>query len=151
MAARGRKCTYTNAAAEEICRRLAEGESLRHICEDEHMPLAVTVRSWVVNDFHGFAERYARARDLGLDQLADEIIDIANTPAIGVRTETTDDKVKTVEADMIEHRRLQVDARKWYLSKLAPRRYGDMTKVEFEDVTPLADRLSRARKRAEQS
>lgn len=151
MAARGRKCTYTNVAAEEICRRLAMGESLLAICRDEKMPPESTVRQWVIDDRNGFAATYARARDLGLDHLAEEIVEIANTPMIGTRTETTDDKVKVVETDMIEHRRLQVDARKWYLSKLAPKRYGDMTKVEFEDVTPLADRLSRARKRAEQS
>ena len=29
---------------------------------------------------------------------------------------------------MLQHRRLQVDARKWYASKLAPKKYGE--KVE---------------------
>lgn len=150
---RGRPCTYSHAIAEKICERLAGGESLNAICKDVGYPPAQTVRQWVVDDRHGFASRYARARDIGLDFLADEIIEIANTPEVGERVEITEadgenpEKKKITQADMIEHRRLKVDARKWYLSKLAPKRYGDRTHVEIEDVTPLADRLARARKR----
>lgn len=150
---RGRPCTYSHAVAEKICERLAGGESLNAICTGSGYPPSTTVRQWVVDDRHGFAARYARARDIGLDFLADEIIEIANTPEIGERVEITEadgdnpEKKKITQADMIEHRRLKVEARKWYLSKLAPKRYGDKTHVEIEDVTPLADRLARARKR----
>lgn len=113
-----------------ICARLAEGESLRAICSEEGMPSESLVRKWALTDAE-FGAQYARARDLGLEALADEIIHISNTPVRGVKTKTGDDgKVETTEGDMIEHRRLQVDARKWYLSKLAPKKYGDKLTTE---------------------
>jgi len=42
----GRPTLYTEELAAEICRRLAGGESLRRICEDDHMPGASTVVDW---------------------------------------------------------------------------------------------------------
>lgn len=57
--------------------------------------------------------------------MAEEIIEIANTPVIGQKTVSKATGLETTECDMIEHRRLQVDARKWYLSKVLPKVYGD--------------------------
>lgn len=122
---RGRPCVYDPDIAAAICARLACGESLRAICRDDAFPPESTVRGWAVDDVDGFAARYARARDIGLDTMADELLEIADTPREGVRTESSDDGIKTVTEDMLGHRRLQIDARKWYLAKLAPKRYGD--------------------------
>lgn len=123
---------HTPELAQAICERLATGESLRTICASEGMPPESTVRGWAIDDRDGFAAQYARARDLGLDALADELLGIADTPQLGVKTkETSDGKTETTEGDMIEHRRLQVDARKWYLSKLAPKKYGDKVTAEL--------------------
>lgn len=69
---------------------------------------------------------YARAREDQADTLADQIIQIADTPMLGVKTKTDDEgNVETTEGDMIEHRRLQVDARKWIAAKLKPKKYAD--------------------------
>lgn len=72
-----------------------------------------------------FRAQYARARDVGLDFLAEEILRIADTPQIGTKSVSKATGLEITEGDMIDHRRLQVEARKWYLSKLAPKRYGD--------------------------
>jgi hypothetical protein len=40
---------------------------------------------------------------------------------------------EVITGDMIERARLQVDTRKWYTSKLAPKRYGDRLAHRFED------------------
>ena len=37
---------YTPALADTICKRIAEGESLRAICRDPGMPSEGTVRGW---------------------------------------------------------------------------------------------------------
>lgn len=128
--AMGRPSDYTPETALEICARLAEGQSLRAICRDEAMPDARTVFRWLEAD-ETFRQRYARAREAQADALADEIIDIADTPVMGVKTKTTEDGVETVEGDMIEHRRLQVDARKWTASKLRPKKYGERLSTEL--------------------
>ena len=107
MAKRGRPSLYTPEIADAICERLANGESLRSICRDENMPDERTVRDWVISDHNGFSPHYTRARDIALDRMADDVIDIADT------------------ADDPQKARLRFDARRWYLSKLAPKRYGD--------------------------
>lgn len=148
MRAMGRPSSYTPELAAEICERLAAGESLRAICRDAWMPSDFAVRNWAINDVEGFLSRYMRARDIGLDVMADELLDIANTPVEGVRREESDDGVKEVREDMLGHRRLQVDARKWYLSKLAPKRYGDRQALEISGSVDIATTIAAARKRS---
>jgi hypothetical protein len=68
---------YDAKTGDEICERLTNGESLRKITLDEHMPAASTVFKWLT-DNETFAEQYARAREAQADTLADEILDIAD-------------------------------------------------------------------------
>lgn len=138
---------YTTELADEIFRRLADGESLRAICRDAHMPSASTVRDWILADDE-FAGQYARARDKGLDAMAEEIIQIANTPVEGIKVTEKATGTEITRGDMIEHRRLQVDARKWYLSKLAPKRYGDRLEIDGKLEVDVASTIVAARKRA---
>ena len=74
------------------------------------------------------------ARDIQADVLFDEIHQIADTPQKGTKTvrrgEGDNSTVETTEADMIEHRRLQIDARKWLIGKMAPKKYGDKQQIE---------------------
>lgn len=127
----GRPSSYTKAVGDAICARLAEGESLRSICRDDGMPERKTVAKWATDNVEGFGFQYARAREMGLDVLAEEAVEIADTPVEGVRLEKSESGIKEVREDMLGHRRLQVDTRKWYLSKLAPKKYGDRTAMEL--------------------
>ena len=122
----GRPSDYTPEIAAEICHRLAQGNSLRSICRADDMPSERAVFNWL-QKHDEFVQQYARAREAQADTLADEILDISNTPILGVKTKIGKDGVETTEGDMIEHRRLQVDARKWLAGKLAPKKYGDKT------------------------
>ena len=112
--------------ANEICKRLSDGESLRSIVYGENSrlpdpkpvegmaPIWVVIR-WVslgeLEDspphLKSFASQYARARQEQADALADSVIDIADK---------TDDPNKA---------RLQIDARKWYAGKVRPKVYGE--------------------------
>lgn len=125
-----RPVSYTPELGIEICARLAEGESLSRICEDEGMPNKSTVVRWAADINHPLAQQYARAREIGYQLLADEIIRISDTPVIGEKTKISDDGVEITKGDMIEHRRLQIDSRKWMLSKMLPKVYGDRVQVD---------------------
>lgn len=126
-----RKSEFTQDVADVICERIAEGESLRSICKDEKLPSLATVFKWLTQQ-PAFAEQYARAREEQADALADEILHIADTPKLGVKTKINEKgEIETTEADMIEHRRLQVDARKWIAAKLKPKKYGDKISQEL--------------------
>lgn len=64
----GRPTKYTDALADEICRRIAEGEMLMQIVRDEHMPERKTVYNWM-NEHDGFLHNYARACEMSADAL----------------------------------------------------------------------------------
>ncbi len=145
---KGRPSTYTPEIAAAICERLADGESLRAICRDSGMPDERTVRRWAVDDVQGFSPRYARARDIGLDAMADELLEIADTPREGVRIEKSEAGYKEIREDMLGHRKLQIDTRKWYLSKLAPKKYGDLQRIEHSGTLDVAQTILAARKRS---
>lgn len=144
----GRPSTFTAELAAKICEQLAAGLSLRAICREDGMPPEATVRLWVVDDVSGFAAQYARARDIGLDAMAEELVAIADTPQIGTKSVSKVTGLEVTEGDMVEHRRLQVDARKWYLSKLAPKKYGDKQQIEHSGQIDVAQAILAARKRA---
>jgi terminase small subunit-like protein len=57
---------YMPEFAEEVCRRMAEGTSLREVCRDSGVPES-SVRQWVRDDRDGFAARYQAARTLQVD------------------------------------------------------------------------------------
>ena len=68
---------------------------------------------------------YHYAREIRSDILFEEIIDIADTPQEG-ETIKEDKNGKTIEkGDMLGHRRLQIDARKWVVAKMQPKKYGE--------------------------
>lgn len=139
MAKRGRPSLYSDDLAAIICTRLAAGESLRTICKDDGFPERMTVIRWLaMPEREEFQRQYAQAREAQADHYADEIVQLADESRIGVKTKTNEKgEVETTEGDMVERTRLQIDARKWYASKLAPKKYGDKQEITGKDGAPL--------------
>ena len=122
---RGRPSLYTHEIGEEICRRLASGESLRSICRSEGMPDERTVRTWALEN-ETFSPQYAKARDIGMDAMADEIVEIADNGSNDwMERHHGEDVAWVTNGEAMGRSRLRVDTRKWLLSKIAPKRYGD--------------------------
>ena len=145
--------TYTEAIADEICTRIAEGEPLRQICRDKRMPAWRTVYAWL--DAHEqFRTNFTRAREVGYDAIAEEALRIADTPLEGdeTETETEDDsgrvKKKVKRSDMLGHRKLQVETRLKLLAKWSPKKYGDRQEVDLKAKLDVSD-MSEAEIRAE--
>ena len=67
---RGRPSIFSPELAALLCERLAGGETLRAICRDADMPDERTVRRWALDDVEGFAGHYARAREIGYQDIA---------------------------------------------------------------------------------
>ena len=122
------KSTYTAWAGETICAALAEGHSLLSICEAMGISYE-SARRWE-NDIPEHATNATRAREHGCHALAEQTLAIADTPLLGiVRTTKADGSIEERSEDMTAHRRLQIDTRKWLLSRWLPKVYGD--KVEL--------------------
>ncbi len=133
---KGRPSLYTEALAANICRRLAEGETLRAICRDEAMPGKTTVLRWLGDEKNAdFRGQYAHAREMQADALFDEALEIADA-ASGDWAVDKDGK-KTLDHEHVSRSRLRVDTRKWAAGKLAPKRYGDKIQHTGEGGGPI--------------
>jgi len=141
---RGRPITYTREIADIVCERMAEGESLRQICQSNpDIPGESTIRGWAVQDLDGFAARYARARECQMEALAEDIITIADDSGLDVTVDPESHTVR-VDGEAIQRAKLRVDTRKWLMSKIAPKKYGDKVDVGVDgsitvQVVKLAD------------
>ena len=136
----GSQPVYSRALAERICARLATGESLRAICRDPGMPSEMAVRLWAMEDRGaetgaGFASLYTRARELGCHSIAEEIIEISDEDPIGPDG--------YVDNGAIQRARHRTDSRRWFLSKLMPRQFGDKVTQEIvgNEDQPLITRI----------
>jgi hypothetical protein len=108
----GRQSAYSDDIATLVLDRVAMGESIRTICADPAMPAPSTIFKWLVT-FQPFSEQYARAREACIERWSEEIIELADEP------------VAPNDNAAVQRARLRVDTRKWLMSKLAPRKYGD--------------------------
>lgn len=125
----GRPSDFTQEIANEICERLAKGESLRSITapdRDDFMPSETTVRRWLAGDEDWndrFRRQYARAREDQADFKFEEAWEIA--------AKATPENVAVA--------RLQVDVVKWQAGKLAPKKYSEKLALTGggEDDAPL--------------
>jgi len=114
----GRPTIFTQDIADEICKRMANGETLRKIVLDDHMPVSSAIYRWLDTN-QIFKEQYTQARIKQADYYAEMIVDEAfnsHDAAIG---------------------RLRMDALKWAASKIAPKKYGDKVEVEQTGGTAL--------------
>lgn len=125
----GRPTRYSDEVGKAICARLATGEeSLRKICLDDNMPAESTVRDWALNPEHPFSAQYVRAREIGYHAMADEIIDISDDGSRDIKTVMRDgQEIEQLDHDHIQRSRLRVESRKWMVSKMLPKIYGDKT------------------------
>lgn len=134
----GRPAIYAPAIAETILERLMDGQSLRKICEDEAMPSRSTVLRWLAADTEGFEAKYARARVAQLMGEADALLELADQSRIGMKTTTKGNgDIETVEGDMIERTRMQIETRKWLLEKLIPKKYGAKLELSGDPTNPI--------------
>lgn len=120
---------FSQEIFDEICVRIAEGESLRKICKDDKMPSLVAVWKWL-NNSEELVKQYTRAREEQAETFVDEILDIADDNKDDI---FVDDNGKLIiNQEVIARSRLRVDSRKWIASKLKPKRFGDYTKIQAE-------------------
>lgn len=127
----GRPSDYDEAVAEEICLDIATSTvSLETICERDDFPDVRTVYRWLMRHDE-FRQQYTRAKELQVQVMADQILPIADTTQTGIKRKITDAGEEITEGDMIEHRKLQIDSRKWLLAKLMPKKYGDKLSTEL--------------------
>lgn len=116
---------WTPEIEHEIFKRIADGESLRDICDDDWLPSRETVRKRLIEDT-SFAGQYARAREAQADTIFDEILQIADDARNDwMERRGEEDAGWIANGEHIQRSRLRIEARKWMAGKLRPKVYGD--------------------------
>ena len=124
----GRPSKYTQKLADDICKRLSEGQSLRTIVKDEKMPSSSTICRWLLDKrYKDFWEQYEKARNIQAELMFEELLEIADdgTNDWMEREYKDGGSYTVVDQEVLGRSRLRIDTRKWYLSKVVPKKYGD--------------------------
>ena len=111
---------------EYVCQEIEKGKALRNVLKDENMPSTSTFYQWLDND-EVKAKQYARATSVRADIIFDDILSIADENTND--TYINDNGIEVVNNDVIQRSRLRIDSRKWVLSKLNPKKFGDKTDI----------------------
>jgi hypothetical protein len=144
---------YTPEIADLLLDELCDGRLLADVCGDPAMPSVRTVNQWVQADREGFKARYHDAREIGCYTLADQVLDIADDHRNDwtLRRSQDGNTELVVDHDNIKRSRLRVDARRWLLSKMLPKAFGDRLNLkpkpddssDFAELMKLIDGRTR--------
>lgn len=123
---------------EEICRRIACGQSLLSVCnEDKRMPSYSTALNWL-RDYPDFADAHKQAQRARADVLFEDAITIADDARNDWMARNDPNNPGWIaNGENIQRSRLRVDTRKWAAGKLNAARYGDKLAVEGNPDTPI--------------
>lgn len=108
---------FSEELLSEILERVACGENIYNICDQPGYPTRRSFFRWVINDAQ-IREKYEFALTARQHAMAEEIVHISDSPVGSLESGATD-------SGAVQKQRLQVDTRKWILSKLVPKKYGD--------------------------
>lgn len=116
-------------AVDTIIQRICEGESLRSIltyADKNVLPSMRTFLRWVSED-EDLRQQYARAMEVRSEAMFEEILEISNEANADIDI-TEDGKIRVV-GEAVQRSRLKIDARKWMLGKMNPKKYGDKVDI----------------------
>jgi hypothetical protein len=100
----------TEKAFQDILADIANGISVAKVCRARHLSER-TFYHWIFSD-PTLEQRYARAKGNMAEKMANELAKLS-------------DEARGLTNEGVQAVRLQVDTRKWIISKLLPSKYGD--------------------------
>lgn len=134
----GRPTIRTDELEDEILSRLACGESLKDICSEDDKPNIGTVIRWLSKD-ETFAQRYARAREMQAEVLADQMLEIADDGTndwMAKRDREGNLVGWQLNGEAVARSKLRLEQRRWYAEKLRPKVYGAKVAVGGDPDAP---------------
>jgi hypothetical protein len=126
---RGRPSAWSLQLGDAICDLIADGLSLRAICERPGMPDRRTVFRWLASQ-EEFCHRYSLAR-----MFQDECLEIADDASGDIIRHVTKNgrEVERVNHEHLRRAKLRVATRNWMVGRLAPKKYGERLAHGFSD------------------
>ena len=114
---------------DKVCEAIATGQSVNELSKTNNFPDHSTIYKWLAK-YPDFAEKYERAREKQAEIYANQIIDIADNCR--------------PDSDSAAKAKLQVEARKWIIAKLLPKKYGDKVTLQGDKDNPIQISLAAA-------
>ena len=118
---------------EDLAKKVLEGMhgglSCFKACQAAGVPHSTFI-GWVNVD-PDLADRYTRAREDLIERMAQEVLELSGSD-VGLQPDGKKDWAA------VQKHKLQVDTRKWLLSKLAPKKFGDKLELTGDPDRPLA-------------
>jgi len=124
-----------------ICEDISEGMSLRKACE-RHDVHPKTFYQWIQKDIEK-GKQYVYATEQRAEIIFEDIINIADGNKSDIII--TGESHEITNHDAINRSRLMVDARKWMLGKMNPKKYGD--KIHNEHSGEIATKINFVKKK----
>lgn len=141
----GRPTLFTPGLGKSICKRITEGESLRSVCRDDDMPCRMSIYNWLLEavkenasvEHKDFLCQYEIATEIRAEEMFDEMEDIADDGSNDWmdRETKSGNIIEVANTEHIQRSRLRIDTRKWKLSKMFPKIYGDRTTTDLNVKT----------------
>jgi len=125
---------FNQDTADSVCIALEDGASLRKAAESVGES-ARTILNWTRSNPE-FLTQYTRAREIGYLQLADAILNISDESDVEVKYDGEETRLE-LSATAVARNRLRVDTRKWMLSKMLPKIYGDKLELSGDQNNPI--------------
>ena len=112
----------------EIINWIAHGNTLRSYCRQKNKPNWRTIYNWLEKDDGDFIARFAHARDMGADAIAEECLEIIDEPAALCGSEGN----TRLDPAYVQQQKNRVEARLKLLAKWNPKKYGDKVGVNAD-------------------
>ena len=115
----------------KICESVADGVGVVNTCKKME---GVTYKAFfkAMCKDEKWRNMYLDAKSIALERMAEEITDIADE----------DIPADQYRGSAVSHQRMRIDSRKWLLSKLKPRNYGDKVDITT-DGKPMVSKIER--------
>jgi len=131
----GRPTKYSKEVADKICNIIATSNKGLHTISrmGDEFPSAKVMFDWLAKHDY-FRDNYVSCKKLQAEYLGEELIDIADDSSNDTMIiETSSGEKKVENREWINRSRLRVDTRKWVMSKLLPKKYGDKIDVTSDN------------------
>ena len=120
----------SEAAFQNVLDLIEDGMSLSDACAQDGMPGRRTVTTKIEAD-EEYRRKYARATSIRADRIFEEMLDIADdgTNDWAERSRADGSTYTELDHEHVQRSKLRIDARKWVLAKMNPKKYGDKVEV----------------------
>jgi hypothetical protein len=128
----GRPTLYNLTLATRICQLIAKSDrGLVHICAaHDDLPERQTVLLWLTKHPE-FVDMYAQAKEAQADFMLEQTSEIADDGSADYKLTGKNGTDITIDQEALGRSRLRVETRLKVIEKLAPRKYGAMSRIEL--------------------